>query len=87
MLATLVTLGAAMLGTLYYAYLVAVPFPPDIARVVPFIWLGGAFSGLILGAQAIRANSRRYLAVASVVLSLPNILLAAIFSMAATFGG
>jgi hypothetical protein len=34
-----VVVGSAALGGDYYAYLVAVPFPPDVVRVVPLLWL------------------------------------------------
>lgn len=87
LVALLVTLVSVALGGAYYVYLMYVPFPPDLTRIVPIIWLIGAFTGLILGMVAIRDNSRRYLGSASLILNVPNILLAAIFAFAALVGG
>jgi predicted secreted protein len=85
--AILTTLLSALLGGAYYTYLVMVPFPPDLVRIVPLVWLAAAFVGLMLGIEAIRTGSRKYLGVASVALNIPNVLLAAIFAMAALTGG
>ena len=84
----LVTLLSGALGWAYYAYLLSVPFPPTVARIVPFVWLAGALAGLILGVRAtISSRSRSCLGVASLVLSLPNVWFAALYTMAAAFGG
>ncbi len=87
LIAILLTVMSLVLGGAYYAYLVAVAFPPDLVRVVPFIWLAGAFAGLIMGLKAIHANSHRYLGIASLALNVPNIVFAAIFAFAALMGG
>ena len=85
--ATLVALASLVVGGAYYAYLVVEPFPPDLVRIVPLIWLGGALGGLLLGVRAIRASAGRALGIASVVLSVPSGALATIFALAALMGG
>ena len=86
-IALLVTLASLALGGVYYAYLVAVPFPPGAARIIPFTWLAGALAGLILALGATRADVHRPLGVASVVLGVPSLVLATIFAFAALMGG
>ena len=36
-----VVVGSAVVGALYFAYLRSRPFPPDLVRVVPLLWLAG----------------------------------------------
>ena len=82
-----VSVAALLLGLAYYAYLKATPFPPDWARVVPFVWLIGAVAGLLLGLGALAAGPHRILGAISALLSLPNIGLAAVYAFAALMGG
>lgn len=86
-IALLVTLASLALGGAYYAYLVAVPFPPGAARIIPFIWLAGALAGLALALRATHADAHRLLGVACVVLGVPSLVLATIFAFAALMGG
>jgi hypothetical protein len=44
-----VVVGSAALGGAYRAYLLDTPFPPDLVRVVPLLWLAGSVAGWILG--------------------------------------
>jgi hypothetical protein len=57
LVAALVTLASLVVGGAYFAYLVAEPFPPDLVRIVPLLWLGGALGGLLLGVRAIQDNA------------------------------
>lgn len=80
-----VTLASLMVGSGWIVFLnwFAEPFHPDVLRNVPWIWLMLAFAGLILGIQAVLANQRRGSGFLVVILSIPNIPLAAAFSLAA----
>jgi hypothetical protein len=40
--ALLTVVGSALFGALYFGYLRSEPFPPDIVRVVPLLWLAAA---------------------------------------------
>jgi hypothetical protein len=81
-----VVVGSAALGGAYYAYLVAVPFPPDVVRVVPLLWLAGSVAGWILVVQALRLDTRKLAAIVGLILNVPNTLFAAIFLLAALMG-
>lgn len=86
-LALAVALGSAILGGGYYAYLVTVPSPPEVTRIVPFVWMAAAVAGVHLGVRARNAPSTRYLGIVGATLSTVSVILAAIFAMAALFGG
>jgi hypothetical protein len=81
--AVAVALLAAMVGIGYYAYISAVDFPADAVRAVPFLWLLLAAAGLILAARALKKS---YVSFAVIALSIPSLLLALIFAMAAVVG-
>lgn len=83
--ALFLVMNSAVLGVLYFSYLNAEPFPPDIARLVPIAWLAGAVLGGVLAVRAFRSN-RSTVAVLALVLNVPNLLLAAVFSLAALMG-
>jgi uncharacterized membrane protein YoaK (UPF0700 family) len=85
--ALLVVVVSAFLGALYFGYLRSEPFPPDIVRVVPLLWLAGCAKGWILVAAALRFDNRKFPALAGLILNVPNTLLAGIFSLAAVMGG
>ena len=87
LVALLVTLASLALGGAYYAYLVAVPFPPGAARLVPLVWLVGALAGLTLALGATRADAGRRLGIASLVLGVLSVMFAALFAFAALMGG
>jgi len=92
--ALLVTLGSALVGRAYVTYLHATPFPPESAKVVPFIWLLAALIGLILALRALRFGPWKRRAalvlapgVLGVLLALPNIAYAALYMFGAMLGG
>jgi hypothetical protein len=87
MRALLLVLGSAVLGAMYFMYLNAEPFPPAIVRLVPFAWLAGAVAGGVLAARALRTNNNRVAAGLALALNIPNLVFAALFSMAALMGG
>ena len=84
--ALLVVVGSALVGALYFAYLRSEPFPPNIVRAVPLVWMAGCAMGWILVAAALRFDTRKRPAVAAVTLNVPNTLFAAIFLLAAVMG-
>lgn len=79
----LTALMAAGCGMEYYVYLSAVDFPLGAARAVPFLWLALAVMSLVL---ATRVARKSYLSYAVIALSIPSIVLAAVFATAAIFG-
>ena len=81
-----VVVGSAALGGAYRAYLTATPFPPDVVRVVPLLWLAGSVAGWILVVQALRLDTRKLAAIVGLILNVPNTLFAAISSLAALMG-
>lgn len=87
LLAIFLVIGSMVVGGLYYVYLTSEPFPPDIVRLVPVTWLVAGFIGFGLGVQALFVNARRFLGCVSVLLSIPNIPLAAIYVLGAMMGG
>ena len=78
--------GSAALGGAYRAYLLATPFPPDIVRVVPLLWLAGSAAGWILGVQALQLNTHKLAAIVGLILNLPNTFFAAAYSLGALMG-
>ena len=54
MRALLLVLGSAVLGAVYFSYIHAEPFPPDIVRLVPIVWLAGAVVEGVLSPRALR---------------------------------
>ncbi len=86
LLALPITIASSVLGAVYYAYLVAVPFPPDTVRIIPVLWLIVALAGLSFGIALTFSEKDRLRGVATVVLSVPNIFFAAIFALGALMG-
>ena len=84
--ARLVVVGSATVGALYSGYLGSEPFPPDIVRVVPLLWLAGCATGWVLVVAALRIDSRKLPAIASLVLNVPNTVFAGLYSLAAVMG-
>lgn len=80
------TLVVIVIGISYFLYISTVSFVPSVARVVPLLWLAGASAGLVLGARTIRRTGKSYPSLISVILSIPSILFALIFAMAAAVG-
>jgi hypothetical protein len=85
--ALLVVVVSAFFGALYFGYLRSEPFPPDIVRVVPLLWLAGCAKGWILVVAALRFDNRKFPALAGLILNVPNTLFAGMFSLAALMGG
>jgi hypothetical protein len=81
-----VVVGSAALGGAYRAYLQATPFPPDIVRVVPLLWLAGSLAGWILGFQALQLDTRKLAATVGLILNLPNTFFASAYSLGALMG-
>ena len=86
MRALLLVLGSAVLGAVYFSYIHTQPFPPDIVRLVPIVWLAAAVVGGVLAARALRSNDNSLAAGLALVLNIPNAVFAAVFSMAAHMG-
>lgn len=84
--ALLVAIGSGVLGGAYFSYLNAEPFPPDIVRLVPVAWFTAAVTGGVLAIRAFRGSGNRMAAGLALALSLPNAVLAAVFSLAALMG-
>lgn len=82
-----VTVASIIVGGLWFAFLEAEPFPPDVTRVVPIIWFTGALVGLVFGLRATFANKDRLRGIVSIVLNVPNMPLSLIFLFAAGMGG
>jgi hypothetical protein len=78
--------GSALVGTAYFIYLNAEPFPPAIVRFVPLAWLAGSVHGALLAGIALKRDSRKGSAGMALVLSIPNVTLAVLFSVAALMG-
>ncbi len=93
LVALLVTIGSALLGRAYVAYLRATPFPPESAQAMPFTWLLGALLGLVLALRTLRRGPRDRrgvlglaLGIIGALLALPNIAQAALYAFAAMMG-
>jgi hypothetical protein len=84
--ALLLTIGSGVLGGVYFSYLKAEPFPPDIVRLVPIAWFAAAVVGAILATRAVGRPGSKVVAGLALALSLPNAVFAGVFSMAALMG-
>ena len=84
--ALLVVGGSALLGALYVRYISAEPFPPAIVRVVSAVWLAGSLAGCVGAVRALRRDRNRLAAGVALVLDIPSIVLAVLFTMAALMG-
>lgn len=84
--ALLVVGGSALLGALYVTYISAEPFPPAIALGIPAVWLAGALAGCVGAVRALRRDRNRLAAVAALVLDIPSIAFAVLFTMGALVG-
>jgi hypothetical protein len=51
------------------------------------LWLAGCATGWILVVAALRFDNRKLLALAGLILNVPNTLFAGLFSLAAVMGG
>ena len=86
MVALLVAIASAAVGAAYFAYLNATPFPPNAARLVPFLWLAAAALGIVLGVAALRARQSPPLGIGAILIGIASGAFAAIFALAAVMG-
>ncbi|MBM4195168.1 MAG: hypothetical protein FJ202_12435 [Gemmatimonadetes bacterium] len=84
--ALLLTIASGLVGGLYFSYLTAEPFPPDIVRLVPIAWFVAAVLGGALATRSVGGPGNKVIAWLAVALSVPNALFAAVFSLAALMG-
>jgi len=82
----LITVASSLIGAVYFTYISSVDFPPNLVRIVPFVWLIGAVIGLMLGFRSLRKRESRYVGIFIIILALINIVFASIFSLAALMG-
>ncbi len=85
--ALLAVFASSAVGTGYYLYLTAVPFPPGIVRLVPLAWLATSVVGWVWSVQALRVGDGKRPSVAALALNTPNTGFAVIFLLAAMMGG
>ncbi len=84
--ALLSVLASSVVGAAYFSYLTAVPFPPQIVRLVPAAWCAACIAGWVWSIRAIRAGDGRSLSVVALALNVPNTMFAVIFLLAAMMG-
>lgn len=84
--AWLSVLASSVVGAAYVSYLTAVPFPPEIVRLVPLAWCGACAAGWVWSIRAIRTGDGRSLSIVALALNVPNTMFAAIFLLAAMMG-
>ena len=85
--ALLVVLASSAVGASYFSYLTAVPFPPEIVRLVPIAWFAACVAGWVWSIRALRARDGVWLPIVALALNVPNTIFAAIFLLAAMMGG
>jgi hypothetical protein len=86
LIALLVVASFDLLGAMYVRYLESNPFPPDIVRLIPAMWLAGTLLGGVLVARALRSDTNRVPAGLALVLDVPSAVIAWIFAFAALMG-
>ncbi len=84
--ALLVVLASSAVGAAYFSYLTAVPFPPEIVRLVPLAWFAACVAGWVWSIRALRTGDGRPLSVVALALNVLNTMFAAIFLLAAMMG-
>ena len=86
LIALLVVASFDLLGAIYFRYLKTNPFPPDIVRLIPSIWLAGILLGGVLAVRALRSDTNRVAAGLALVLGVPSAVIALLFAFAALMG-
>jgi hypothetical protein len=86
LIALLVAASFDLLGAIYFRYLQTNPFPPDIVRLIPAIWLAGTLLGGALAVRALRSDTNRVPAGLALVLVIPSAVIASVFAAAALMG-
>jgi hypothetical protein len=82
----LVVAGFDLLGAMYFRHIQTNPFPHDILRLIPAIWLAGTVLGGVLAARALRSDTNRGPAGFALVLGIPSAVIALVFAFAALMG-
>ena len=86
LIALLVVASFDALGAVYFRHLETNPFPPDIVRLIPAIWLAGTLVGGVLAVRALRSDSNRVPAGLALVLDVPSSIIALVFAFGALMG-
>ena len=86
LIALLVVASFDLLGALYFRHIQTTPFPLDIVRLIPAIWLSGTLLGGVLAARALRSDTNRVLAGLALALDVPSAVIALVFAFAALMG-
>ena len=86
LIALLVVASFDLLGALYFRHIQTTPFPLDIVRLIPAIWLAGTLLGGVLAARALRSDANRVLAGLALALDVPSAVIAWVFAFAALMG-
>lgn len=86
LIALLVVASFDLLGAMYFRHIQSSPFPLDIVRIIPAIWLAGALLGGLLAARALRSDASKIPAALALVLDIPSAVLALVFAFAALMG-
>ena len=86
LIALLVVASFDLLGDIHFRYLQTNPFPPDIMRLTPAIWLAGTLLGGVLAARALRSDTNRVPAGLALVLVIPSAVIASVIAAAALMG-
>jgi hypothetical protein len=83
--AIITTAASIIVGVAYGMYVNQVDFPPDMARLIPFVWLVSAAAGVYFASRSLRANASGaiYLVIALAVASSAFALL---YSLGALIG-
>ena len=85
-IALLVVVGFDLLGVMYFRHLQTHPFPLDIVRLIPAVWLAGILLGGVLAARALRSDANKVPAALALVLDVPSAVIALVFAFAALMG-
>jgi hypothetical protein len=86
LIALLVVASFDLLGAIYFRHLETNPFPPDIVRLIPAVWLAGTLLGGVLAARALRGDTNRVAAGLALILDVPSAVIALVFAFAALIG-
>ena len=86
LIALLVVVSFDLLGAIYFRHLETNPFPADIVRIIPAIWLTGTLLSGVLAARALRSDTNRVPAGLALVLDVPSAVIALVFAFAAVMG-
>ena len=86
LIALLVVASFDLLGVMYFLHLQTNPFPLDIVRLIPGIWLAGTLLGGLLAARALRSDVNKVPAALALILDVPSAVIALVFAFAALMG-